>query len=857
MVSCSDYDDDINSLSGRVDALEKTVADLKTAIESGSVITNVQSTENGVTVTLSDGKTFELKNGTNGKDGVDGTDGKPGSVVEIGDNGNWFIDGVDTGKPARGEKGDAGADGKPGSDGTDGKDGCWYTPNEDGYWHKQYYNEEGTVVDEATDSKWTPSLDSVVRVVYDLENGCLLISNAEGMEEGEVVSIVITSNLKSLAAIPYVWDNEMDLPVAGFYNIISKDGEVASSTKAKAHFRLNPANADVKAWEWNMINRVVEVRAAGDQNDLLTIASYERSDDELIVTLKSNKSLSDLNPFVNERAIAALQGVNKESGEKITSDYIKIESEDLTKFSIVNSNALPVKTIEYAQTVDALQADNDIQMIYTGSVDLNEWVATWAKELNSNVSPATILDDLVDENELTYEFVAPETYLGTDNITNQQDFIVLKDGVVSVNKQKYPNGEAAIGRTPIVEVTAKVNGKTIASAYIRLSIVREEQVEQKPLVVYVSEEPVQVEYSSIVANKAVQGFTWDRMNREVYDVLKLSREQFIAKYMRNVTTEYKDVNGNNVNGVIINRHENVAGSTTTNVLDLEFDANEVPSSVTGTATITYTPINTLTDRPIQIVFKYVVSHNHVSYPEFNETFVDKTNALAIIKGQMINDVWTQKVEISEHFLLDSYIPDGNHEDPVLEIDTDKLPAGTQYTLTGTTLKNQVLTLTSEIVGNELNIPVNVVIALDNKERICVKSYTIRFVNPLRLTPANITLTAPFPGRLDEKNITFVVKDTEGRTIITNGTVAANNIYGIGANDVTVTYSEGEKWSAFGINNDNSQKLTLNETTPSIKWENKGTALAKPVNTTYKVQVTVKGIAIMTESGNVTVTETDM
>lgn len=29
MVSCSDYDDDINSLNERVDALEKTVADLK------------------------------------------------------------------------------------------------------------------------------------------------------------------------------------------------------------------------------------------------------------------------------------------------------------------------------------------------------------------------------------------------------------------------------------------------------------------------------------------------------------------------------------------------------------------------------------------------------------------------------------------------------------------------------------------------------------------------------------------------------------------------------------------------------------------------------------------------------------
>ena len=133
MVSCSDYDDDINSLTGRVDALEKTVADLKTAIESGSVITNVQSTENGVTVTLSDGKTFELKNGTNGANGADGA---PGSVVTIDEEGYWCIDGVrQTDKNGNAYK----AQSEQGQDGQDGKDGCWYMPNEDGYWHKQYY----------------------------------------------------------------------------------------------------------------------------------------------------------------------------------------------------------------------------------------------------------------------------------------------------------------------------------------------------------------------------------------------------------------------------------------------------------------------------------------------------------------------------------------------------------------------------------------------------------------------------------------------------------------------------------------------------------------------------------------------
>lgn len=39
-------------------------------------------------------------NGTNGTDGTNGENGQNGSVVTIGENGNWFIDGVDTGKPA-------------------------------------------------------------------------------------------------------------------------------------------------------------------------------------------------------------------------------------------------------------------------------------------------------------------------------------------------------------------------------------------------------------------------------------------------------------------------------------------------------------------------------------------------------------------------------------------------------------------------------------------------------------------------------------------------------------------------------------------------------------------------------------
>lgn len=79
MVSCSDYDDDINSLNDRVTAVEQTVKELQEKINAGAVITDVQTTENGVKVTLSDGNSFTLENGK---------DGAAGSVVTIGDNGN-------------------------------------------------------------------------------------------------------------------------------------------------------------------------------------------------------------------------------------------------------------------------------------------------------------------------------------------------------------------------------------------------------------------------------------------------------------------------------------------------------------------------------------------------------------------------------------------------------------------------------------------------------------------------------------------------------------------------------------------------------------------------------------------------
>ncbi len=67
------------------------------------------------TITYSDGttSTFKVTNGSDGSQGIQGEKGDAGHTpkVTIGANGNWYVDGVDSGFPAKGEKGDKGETG--------------------------------------------------------------------------------------------------------------------------------------------------------------------------------------------------------------------------------------------------------------------------------------------------------------------------------------------------------------------------------------------------------------------------------------------------------------------------------------------------------------------------------------------------------------------------------------------------------------------------------------------------------------------------------------------------------------------------------------------------------------------------
>lgn len=100
MLSCAD-----DSWKQELEEIKAELANQKALIEAlqkNSTITSIEQGEGKYTIHFSDGQSITLSNGKT-------------PVITIGENENWFINGVDTGKPSKGE------DGQDGENGTDGE----------------------------------------------------------------------------------------------------------------------------------------------------------------------------------------------------------------------------------------------------------------------------------------------------------------------------------------------------------------------------------------------------------------------------------------------------------------------------------------------------------------------------------------------------------------------------------------------------------------------------------------------------------------------------------------------------------------------------------------------------------------
>ena len=553
-VSCTDYDGDINDLTERVKKLESTVSDLQTAINNGAVITDVTPITNGVKVTLSNGKSFDVTNGN------DGNDGAPGA---------------------------------PGKDGVDGKDALqiWYQPCTDksdanyGKWVKYTYDPASKeTTSEVTNIDVFP--EGTITAVYDEESGKITFHNAEGAKDG-VVEISLLTTVKSLALIP-----EALMEGLGYiefpYGIVIPDEEndtiaFYSSGVANVTYRLNPENADVNANEWAFINRkvkTIQMRSASDKKDLVSIVSENQKPvvkgGEATFSIKLNAfnhfpiqtwfGPGADNPEDLKNDIIALQ--TYANGETITSDYAYVGIAGLyAHYGLIHkdftkNDVSPIdKTIRpYRSEPIAINnpADDELyapelptpELLYTETLDLKDYVTLLAD--GYNVKDA-LAEEIGVDVDYKFELVnekgeVNKPFLGEDKRTDQNQFVVIEGSKIRVN-DKFLNESTrpAVNRTPQVKVTAttKLGDKeyTLATCYIMIRIVEEKVEPEVPVVYYKTFTDHFVKFCGDNVIKFTTPMTacpdytddklevtWKEVNQTVLGGLGLSYEAFLQDY---------------------------------------------------------------------------------------------------------------------------------------------------------------------------------------------------------------------------------------------------------------------------------------------------------------------------------------
>lgn len=854
--SCKDYDDDIDGLTNRVSAVEGTLSQLESLIKKGAVITDVKSTANGVVVTLSDNSSFTLTNGKDGAAGAAGAAGKNGTVVTMGTDGYWYVDGKKTENPWKGEKGNDGVAGTPGADGVT-PDAVYFYPGTEGaaagYWVKVTVKADGTKTEEVQTTTWAPKSSETVSAVWDTENGYLTLNGVAGSEAP--IKIKLTDTLRSLAFVPEVIDQQTGLGRIDFYTLLKKkkgsnEYDFVVSTNPTVTYRLNPQNADVKNVEWSFIDRVVKSRVAGDNTDLVKIMKSEKDGKGgMNFTLQTLKNLDFVNND-NEHAIIALKATNKEDASEIVSNYSIVKAQELREFGIAkvkDGEPIAEPTSFYPTKITAVTVNsaNDAELVYNKELDLAPIVMAWAKEIDKSLVAAGVAED-----EISYVYSNDFEFLGKDNETNQNKFVSLEGSVVKVNKEWLAQGTAAVGRTPVVKVVAKVKGTTMATGFIKINIVRESTVapDLEDLVVTV---PVgEVEYSNIDANNGFKKvMTWEDANVKIYDALGLSKEDFANNYNRPSTE------GTVPAGVMpLANMPGAAGVTGTNMIEVTIDNTVAVKNKPAKeeVAIKYPAKNNKTHRNVIVKFTYNIKHAN-ALPELNPDYLIGSNIIQV-KGKMEGESWKLISEMKEQCknYLSGYQKPGNHTKLFFRFKATT-PVQEGAVITGTDYKDQTIKLTTPFTVKEdhKDYQIEMVATMANGEE-CVKEYIVRFVRPFNAEIDAITLKT-FTATADTKDMSklVVIKDRDGKVVYEKGTYTeyGKNTYKLDKAGLSFAYDVDADASFGG-------KLTVVNTTGKVEWYNGGNDLQQDKNATSVATITIPQIAKIKTTGAIKVLSTE-
>ena len=557
MTSCKDYDDDINNLQGQIDALSKTLSELQTKINDGSILKSVESDGNGgikVTVT---------KNGTdtsyNIKQGEQGAAGKDADVWKIGEDGYWYKNDTKTEYKA------LGTNGEKGETGAAGKDGKYYVPNpETGtFW---VYGDGDKA---AYDSKivYTATNEDVITAVWDNDN--LTLTNVAGAP-GKKIVVSLSSALKSLVFDPdfyYAGIEAFDLATYKYnpatVKAVDADGDYSKDAPTVADdaftyapdlaatYFLNPSNAkmsnDAAKYSFIAYNKDY-TRAAADYGSTFKVESADlTTKGKVTVHAKYNGNAIKNIAENNQVTVLALQYTSGDS--VVTSDFAAIKASTYSKLVLNNPTLQHVDAIPshlYQTAQDAILNDAQIHVAWNSKgIDLREYVntdRTYDKDENPTCKAwdKNAAEGLVEKSGFKYSFELVG-YKSGKNETSQSAHAAIASNGYTLRPQMTAGGkqqaygaaqnEATIGREPLVRVILKdtVNNKIAAVGYIKVVIdktVAENKAEEVDLVT------VNKPYTIACGDNDIdlQKVTWAQVEEQLYAKLNMSKEAFEDAY---------------------------------------------------------------------------------------------------------------------------------------------------------------------------------------------------------------------------------------------------------------------------------------------------------------------------------------
>ncbi len=725
VTSCKDYDDDIDNLQSQIDKLSASLSDITSEISDGKVVTSVTSTTSGLTITFSDGNSYTITNGT---DGTDGTS----SVVTIGSNGNWYINGEDTGTIAVGTDGTDGTDGTNGSTPYIGENGNWWigetdtevcatgTNGTDGL--TPYIGENGDWWIGDTDTK-TKATGDVVTIVdgYWYINGIstgvlanagsiMAVLNEAGTyytiaitdQDGTVTSIAIPVASQYVSSIAFVPTYASAEGVSYIYAPILMDNTtLISNPTVTLAYQVNPASVQESNFSIEGLSKQTATVMTRSSSSFLAVNKVSYQGGTLKVSYTGDLENSDDSKLDYYALVLKNNSVDDNNdSEYVYSNYVFADFEDIN----IDDVTISKTANESYAAIGVTTGDWSVGYKNTDGINLN------ATSYYTHGSTKVELSDFFACN---YSYALVSTSSWTNNAYFELDGnnIKVKD-----------NQAAAVGKIAKIAVTLKVNSTTVQTGTIYV-----EALDRIPTETTVLEKTIGTYYRGNTINLAADGFSEDLLINAI-DNAGLSHTSVA-------------VSDDCPTGISFNGGSISSGSSGALVAGTTVTVKILPSVAAGTysATRTYTTVD---GSKWYIKYTITVADGYVDWDASKVSSYWNTGLTSMyVYGKESGGDWSLEGDLNDGFDVSTLIPSpAPSTGSSLSINSHFYTINGSYTgvqISGSTIK---LTSNYSTYVEGTPIPVTLTVIYENDASSQVSTYThtfyVQFKNPIKIEYSN-------------------------------------------------------------------------------------------------------------------------